>query len=369
MRVERIRHRHRQVESVVARARSGERFELEAPYVISTMPIRDLIAALDPAAPAEVRRAADQLRYRDYLTVVLIVKRQSVFPDNWLYVHSPEVKLGRVQNYKNWSPAMVPDPYRTSLGLEYFLWDEDEQWSWPAERLIEMGISDCVQIGLIERAEVEDGTVVRVPKAYPVYDQHYREHLATVRRYLETFENLQTVGRNGQHRYNNQDHSMLTGMYAARNLTGAHYDVWSVNTEAEYLEERRVPTPRRAAPVAGREVTAGRAVQTVFAHLDPVALGIAVGTVSGILLFLATVILLLKGGPVVGPRLGLLRHYFIGFTVTWAGAFVALLEAGVVGFILGFASATLRNWMLAAYATLLKRRALAAERRDLLGRM
>lgn len=162
---------------------------------------------------------------------------------------------------------------------------------------------------------------------------------------------------------------MLTGMYAARNLTGAHYDVWSVNTEAEYLEERRVPTPRRAAPVAGREVTAGRAVQTVFAHLDPVALGIAVGTVSGILLFLATVILLLKGGPVVGPRLGLLRHYFIGFTVTWAGAFVALLEAGVVGFILGFASATLRNWMLAAYATLLKRRALAAERRDLLGRM
>ena len=120
-------------------------------------------------------RAANRLRYRDYLTVVLIVKRADVFPDNWIYIHSPEVKLGRIQNYKNWSPHMVPDPSRTSLGLEYFLWDHDEEWSWPRERLIEMGIRECAQIGLIDPREVEDGTVVRMPKAYPVYDQTYQQ--------------------------------------------------------------------------------------------------------------------------------------------------------------------------------------------------
>jgi len=220
------------------------------------MPLRELIFALAPTPPDMVLQAARQLRYRDYLTVVLIVKRPDVFPDNWIYIHSPEVKLGRIQNYKNWSPAMVPDPTRTSLGLEYFLWDQDEEWTWPDEQLIAVGIRECSRLGLITQADVEDGTVVRMPKAYPVYDHGYQDDLATIRQYLATLTNFQTIGRNGLHRYNNQDHSMLTGVYAARNVMGEQYDVWSVNTEQEYHEEVRttpVVTADRLAPTRARK--------------------------------------------------------------------------------------------------------------------
>jgi protoporphyrinogen oxidase len=236
--VERVHHRRGRVESVIGRGRAGELTEFGGEQFISTMAIRDLIEALDPPPPTEVLRAARLLRYRDYLAVVLIVKRAEVFPDNWIYVHSPEVKLGRIQNYKNWSPHMVADPSRTSLGLEYFLWNQDEEWNWPNERLIRRGIQESAQIGLIDPSEVEDGVVVRMPKAYPVYDHNYLGAVATVRHYLQGVTNLQLVGRNGQHRYNNQDHSMLAGIYAARNLVGAQYDVWSVNVDREYHEER-----------------------------------------------------------------------------------------------------------------------------------
>src|SRR5262249_37677181 len=239
IRVERIRHRHGRVECVYGRGPDGEVAEFGGEHFLSSMPLREMIHVLDPLRSDEVVKAADRLLYRDYLTVVLMVKRENVFPDNWIYIHTPQVKVGRVQNYKNWSPAMVPDPSRTSLGLEYFLWDKDEEWRWPQERLITLGIQECTQIGLIEPHEVEDGTVVRMQKAYPVYDQHYYQSVATVRRYLEGLSNFQTIGRNGLHRYNNQDHSMLTGVYAARNLVGEHYDVWSVNTEMEYHEEGR----------------------------------------------------------------------------------------------------------------------------------
>lgn len=237
IRVERIRHRRGRVERVDGRTSLGQRVEFSGEHFISTLPLRELIHALDPLPPDEVRRAANYLRYRDYLTVVLIVKRESVFPDNWIYIHSPEVKMGRIQNYKNWSREMVPDPSRTSLGLEYFLWEKDEEWRWSDERLIELGIKECAHIGLIDPSEVEDGTVVRMKKAYPIYDQHYQASIATIRRYLETFSNLQTIGRNGLHRYNNQDHSMLTAIYAARNIAGEKHNVWSVNTEMEYHEE------------------------------------------------------------------------------------------------------------------------------------
>jgi protoporphyrinogen oxidase len=370
VRVERIRHAGGRVESVHGRTAAGEAVEVTAPQVISTMPIRDLIDALDPPPPDEVRRAAGQLRYRDYLTVVLIVRRASVFPDNWIYIHSPEVKLGRIQNYKNWSPDMVPDPARTSLGLEYFLWDKDPEWAWPDQQLIEAGVRDCARIGIITAAEVDDGVVLRVPKAYPVYDQAYRANLALIRRYLQGLVNLQLVGRNGQHRYNNQDHSMLAGVYAARNLTGARHDVWSVNTETEYLEEvgharpspRLVPTRTRPAPAM--ELSAEAVTRRVFARLDPVALGAAFGCVAAVGLFMATAVLLLKGGPTVGPNLSLLGHFLIGFRVTWAGAVIGFIEAGTVGFGLGYVTARLRNWLLGATATLLQRRAAADWRRS-----
>jgi len=378
VRIERMRHRHGRVERVCGRTAAGVPVEYGGEHFISTMPLRDLIHTLEPAPPAEVVQAANRLRYRDYLTVVLIVKRDTVFPDNWIYIHSPEVKMGRVQNYKNWSPDMVPDPSRTSLGLEYFLWDQDEEWGWPQQRLIELGIEECARIGLIDPGEVEDGTVVRMRKAYPVYDQHYYHSVTTVRHYLESLANLQTIGRNGLHRYNNQDHSMLTGVYAARNIVGERYDVWSVNTEMEYHEEGR-PVARGAGDrlVPGQLARPGtdmspspdEIIATVLAKLDPVALGVAVGVVSSIGLFLLTAVLLLKGGPEIGPNLSLLRYYLPEFEVTWTGAFVGLIEAGVGGFTLGYLGAYLRNWGITAYAAVVRRRAEAKARRDLLDKV
>lgn len=380
VRVERVRHRHGRVECVYGRTSAGELAEFGAEHFISTMPLRELIHALDPPPPDEVIEAANRLRYRDYLTVVLIVKREAVFPDNWIYIHAPEVKMGRIQNYKNWSPEMVPDPSRTSLGLEYFLWEKDEEWRWPHERLIELGVKECVRIGLADPSEVEDGTVVRMKKAYPVYDQHYHESLAVIRNYLESFSNLQTVGRNGLHRYNNQDHSMLTAVYAARNIAGEQNDVWSVNTEMEYHEEARVKegssgsmgdrlTPSRVEPVAVPDTVPDELIEAVFAKLDPVALGAALGAVGAIILFLASAALIIKGGDVIGPNLSLLGHYLIGFNVTWAGAFLGAGEAGAGGFALGYLVAWLRNWLLAAYAYLARRRAEAKAQRDLLDKI
>ena len=373
--VERIRHRHGRVENMVGRTDAGQTVELDAEHYISSMPLRELILALDPPAPPEVLAAANRLRYRDYLTVVLIVKREEIFPDNWIYIHAPEVKMGRIQNYKNWSPAMVPDPTRTSLGLEYFLWEKDEEWTWPDERLIELGIRECVQIGLIAPDEVEDGTVVRMKKAYPVYDQYYHESIATIRRYLETFTNLQTVGRNGLHRYNNQDHSMLTAIYAARNITGERNDIWSVNTEMEYHEEIReakAGAGDRAIPMPvtpEEEALADELIEAVFARLDAVALGAAAGAVMGLGVFLATAILLLKGGPVVGPTLSLLSQYLIGYSVSWRGALVGLIEGGIVGFVLGSLTGWSWNWMHRVYAYLVRRKAEADAERDLLDKV
>jgi protoporphyrinogen oxidase len=208
---------------------------------ISTLPISELIRKLDPPAPPEVVAAADGLTYRDFLSVILIVDRPDLFPDNWIYIHSPEVKVGRVQNFKNWSPDMVPDPGKTSLGLEYFCTEGDALWRMADAELIELGKREMEQIGLVNPANVIDGTVVRQLKAYPVYNGTYAKYLATIKDYLATFRNLQTVGRNGLHKYNNQDHSMLTAMLAARNILGERHDVWNVNTERSYHEEMRLP--------------------------------------------------------------------------------------------------------------------------------
>jgi len=372
LRVARIRHRGGRVECIEARTDDGQCHEFAAERVISTMAIRDLIDVLDPAPPVEVQQASHALQYRDYLTVVLIVKREQVFPDNWVYVHSPEVRLGRVQNYKNWSPWMVPDASRTSLGLEYFLWDDDAEWSWSTDRLIETGIRESAQIGLIDPAEVEDGTVVRMPKAYPVYDRDYRRHLTTVRRYLDGIANLQTIGRNGQHRYNNQDHSMLAGVYAARNLAGARHDVWAVNVDGEYHEEMRPTAPRdRLVPTplsarAAETLSPEQLVDVAFAWLDPVALGAAFGAVGALVIACATALALVNSDPDVAARLSLLAQFLVGYRVTWTHAWIGVAEAAGGGFVVGYAAARLRNWALVAYAAVLRRRAARAERRRLL---
>jgi protoporphyrinogen oxidase len=235
-----------------------------ADHVISSMPVTELIKKLDPSAPEETARAAGQLRYRDFLTVCLIVDRPTLFADNWIYIHEPEVKVGRIQNFKNWSPGMVPDQSKTSLGLEYFCNEGDELWCAPDAELIELGKRELERIGLIEAADVEDGCVFRVPKSYPVYDGDYRECLETIKTFVNGLENVQTVGRNGLHRYNNQDHAMLTGLLAARNVVlGEANDLWAVNLDQEYHEEVRVPRKdpslhangARANPERGKRIT------------------------------------------------------------------------------------------------------------------
>jgi len=214
----------------------GEFFQQEGTHFISSIPLQELMLALDPPPPPEVLAAAKALRYRDFVTVCLVVNRADVFPDTWIYIHDPSVKVGRVQNYKNWSAAMVPDPKLTSLGLEYFCFEGDGLWTATDHDLADLAVREAEQIGLITRAEVQNAFVVRMPKAYPIYDQEYQKHVETIRAWVSQFHNLQPVGRNGMHHYNNQDHSMMTAMLAAKNIQGGRFDCWKVNTEAEYHE-------------------------------------------------------------------------------------------------------------------------------------
>jgi protoporphyrinogen oxidase len=193
---------------------------------------------MQPKAPDAVREAASRLRQRSFITAGLIVDQPDPFPDQWIYVHEPHVRLGRVQNYRNWSPAMVPDEDHCCIGVEYFAWTDEPIWSAPDTEVIDLAAREMDELGLIEADSVVDGVVVRMPNAYPVYDPGYAERVDTIRRWVEGIVNLQTIGRGGQHRYNNMDHSIMTGMLAARNLLGESNDVWAVNVEERYLERQ-----------------------------------------------------------------------------------------------------------------------------------
>jgi protoporphyrinogen oxidase len=228
--------------SSVAALRNGREETFSGTHFISTLALRDLIQRMDPPVPDDVLRAANGLHYRDFLTVLAVVNRRDIFPDNWIYVHTPQVYVSRIQNFKNWSKDMVPDQATTSLGMEYFVSEGDELWAMPDDELLDLARKELQYLKLAEPYEVVDGAVTRVRKAYPVYDSTYRENLWVVRGYLDALENFQTVGRNGLHKYNNQDHSMLTALLAARNICGAQHDVWAVNTDMEYQEEIRLPT-------------------------------------------------------------------------------------------------------------------------------
>jgi protoporphyrinogen oxidase len=344
-----IRRTGARVDSVIVAGERGEE-EVVGDHFLSSMPVTQLVLRLSPPPPEPVREAARRLSYRDFLTVCLIVDRPDPFPDNWIYVHSPEVKVGRIQNFRSWSPEMVPDPAKASLGLEYFCSEGDALWTMPDADLIRLGKEELERIGLARASEITDGCVFRVPKAYPVYDATYREHLDTVRQFVDGLENLQTIGRNGLHRYNNQDHAMLTGLLAVRNLTdGARHDLWSVNTEPEYHEEVGV-TEADAVALEGR-------ITEIFPRIDGLALGAATGVVTGALLCLATLLLVLNGGPVVGPRLGLLAQFLPGYTVTAGGSLLGLLYGFLGGFVAGWSFATLRNLTLFFSLAFLRRRA------------
>jgi protoporphyrinogen oxidase len=248
--VVRISHDGGEVTRVITRGPHGEE-SFAGTHFISSMPIRDLINSLDPAPPEDVLNAGNGLRYRDFLIVSLIVNRKEVSPDNWIYVHDPGVKVGRIQNFKNWSPAMVPDPNKSCLGMEYFVFENDELWSSSDSDLIQMARREIAQLGLVRPEEIEDGTVVRMPKAYPMYDPGWTERVETIRAYAETsLRNLQFVGRNGMHKYNNQDHSMMTALCAAQNICGAHHDLWAINSEPDYHEEiKEEPSKGKAVQV------------------------------------------------------------------------------------------------------------------------
>jgi protoporphyrinogen oxidase len=207
-------------------------------YVLSTAPMRELVANVLPAFPATVAANAAALGYRDFLTVVLICKDEDAFSDNWIYIHDPKVKVGRVQNFKSWSPYMVPDPSMACYGLEYFCFEGDGLWTSSNDDLIALGKKEIEKIGLTKASAVVDGYVVRQPKAYPVYDQFYKARVDSVRDALTNYPGLYLIGRNGMHKYNNQDHSMMTAMLAAKNIIAGKelYNLWDVNEDAEYHE-------------------------------------------------------------------------------------------------------------------------------------
>lgn len=232
----RVDHENSRVTQVVAK--QGDRtVTLAGDHFINSMPISALIHRLHPSPPDEILAAARGLKYRDFLIVSLIINRDHLFPDNWLYIHSPNFKVGRIQNFKNWSPEMVPEAGKTCLGMEYFCSEGDDLWEMPDGQLVELASQEVAQLELgVNLKDVEDGCVIRQHKAYPVYDGKYRQHLQVLQDYLSTFENLQTVGRNGMHRYNNQDHSMLTALLAAKNVLGETHDLWNVNVERSYHE-------------------------------------------------------------------------------------------------------------------------------------
>jgi protoporphyrinogen oxidase len=223
---------------------------IEPKAVISSLPLRATVGIADPQAPAAVREAAHGLRYRDFLTVALVLDGEDLFPDNWIYIHEPDVHVGRIQNYRSWSPWMVPDPDTACVGLEYFCFKGDELWSMSDDDLVALATAELEKLGLATAEKVRRGYVVRVPLAYPMYDADYSERVDVIRGWLHGLTNLQQVGRNGLHRYNNSDHSMLSAMRAVDNaLHGTAHDIWAVNVESAYHEEHQDPEqPYKDAP-------------------------------------------------------------------------------------------------------------------------
>jgi len=326
----------------------GTTRELRGTHYISSMPISRLVQLFKPRPPVEVLQSAGQLAYRAFIIVILIVDRQTLFPDQWLYVHSPTVQVGRIQNFKNWSSSMVPDQSKTSIGMEYFCNENDRTWKMSDHELVDMATREMAAMGFAPASEAIDSYVVRQSHAYPVYDATYKQNLQTIRSYLDNFNNLQTIGRSGMHRYNNMDHSMQTGILAAKNCCGEHHDLWAVNEEKIYLEETRVVKEMPAVPE--------KVLIRAFARMDKFAFAVAVGTICGLLVFCATFWIISRGGDVLNSHLRLLGQYFIGYTVTVKGGFIAFGYAFFWGFLFGWLFAYLRNLFLAIYIYRIKRK-------------
>jgi protoporphyrinogen oxidase len=225
------------ITAVGVRTADGREERVSGPHFVSSIAMRDIIRAMSPPAPPEVRTAAESLGYRDLIVVALIVDRAHIFADNWIYIHDDNLRVGRIQNFKNWSPEMVPNPAKSCLGLEYFCSQGDDLWQSSDADLVALATAELEQAGLAECADVIDGTVVKVPQAYPMYDTGYRSHVDTVRGFLSRFRNLQLIGRNGLHKYINQDHAMVSALLAVENLLGAAHEISDASADDGYLEE------------------------------------------------------------------------------------------------------------------------------------
>ena len=249
--------------TVTAQRADGSMASVNCDHVVSSMPMGQLMSAVRPL-PAAAIEAASKLRYRDFLVVALILKDRAKFDDNWIYIHDPQVKVGRIQNFKSWSPEMVPEPGMNCYGLEYFCFEGDAVWASSDQDLIALATAELVTLGLADAADVVDGTVVRQPKAYPVYDDSYEENVMAIRTTLEAgYPGLHPVGRNGMHKYNNQDHAMMTAMLTVKNIIAGRqvYDVWRVNQDAEYHEAattQQAPAFVKATPSPIRGLSAAQ---------------------------------------------------------------------------------------------------------------
>ncbi len=274
-----VRHIHcanGQIASVGGVDRSGEWREFPGDFFFSTMPVKELIGALDAEVPQNVREVSEGLLYRDFITVGLLLKKlkitnaepyKKLIEDNWIYIQEPDVLVGRLQIFNNWSPSMVARPGNVWIGAEYFCYESDDLWKKPDAEMAELACQELQKIGIIDAADVLDSTVLRMPKTYPAYFGTY-SRFAEVRTYLDSFANLFLVGRNGMHKYNNQDHSMLTAMTAVDNILAGNLDketIWQVNTEMEYHEAKAeekpapvVPPPEEPVPPKSRSAAAGR---------------------------------------------------------------------------------------------------------------
>ncbi len=238
-RVEKLVHDGRRVTRAVVRTAGGE-IQYDVRHLISSMPLTELVRCLSPAPPAPVLDAAGRLHYRALLTVNLLLDRTEQLPDTWIYIHDPQVRVGRVQCFRNWSPDMVPRPTWSSRGLEYFCTAGDELWQMDDTDLIEIARQEMRVLQLCDPRDVFDAFVIRMPRCYPVYDATYRQHLQVIRDYLARFDNVYPVGRCGLFKYNNSDHSILTALLTVENLFGAQHDVWAINADDEYLEEQKL---------------------------------------------------------------------------------------------------------------------------------
>ncbi|MCD4718183.1 MAG: FAD-dependent oxidoreductase [Desulfobacterales bacterium] len=330
--------------------------EVPVGHLISSIPITRLVSLLEPKTPDEIYKAAHRLSYRAFIIVGLVVDKKDLFPDQWLYIHSPNVQVGRIQNFKNWSSAMVPDPRKTSVGMEYFCTEGDEIWTMPDSDLTEMASRELSELGLAHMDDIQDSFVMRQPNAYPIYDHSYQKQLDIIRDFLGTIDNLQTIGRNGMHRYNNMDHSMLTGVLAVENIFGENHDLWDLNVDRGYLEEDDKTADRKLIPE--------KILTQTFARMDKLAFATAVGSVLGLIFFIATIWPVIIEGDMVDPRLILLAQYFIGYTVTIKGAFVASAYSFGWGFLLGWLFAYLRNLFIGLYIFRAKKKAELLSLRD-----